>query len=496
MEPTPAFIEKHELWSDDQVRLSAQIQRRVEVENLKLIRLAWSDTHGASRAKAVSVPAFFDALRHGYNINVATFTLDAAGGRVFASFTKGGGMELDEMTGSPNLTIVPDPATFRILPWAPDIGWILCDEYFDDGCQFHFSSRQLLRRQLERLEENGKSLIVGLEVEWYLARLEDGIIGNENIGEPGTRGQALKTLPLEPGYSYHSETNLDIMQPVLSKLAETYEKLELPLRSMENEWGPGQVECTFSPSEAMRAADDYFLFRTATRQVCRRLGHFATFMCRPALKGYYSSGWHLHQSIIEKVSGQNLFMPDQSDLHLSSFGNSFLAGLLNNAIPSAIFSVPTINGYRRFQPNSLAPNRATWGFDHRGAMIRVLGGVGDPSTRIENRIGEPAANPYLYIASQIVAGLEGVESNLTPWQSDDEPYTAERPLLPGSLGQALSALQNDTLYSRHFGELFCDYFIKLKQAEIERFGEKHGEFDATETGVVTEWEQNEYFDFF
>ena len=151
MEPTPAFIEKHELWSDDQVRLSAQIQQRVEVEYLKLIRLAWSDTHGASRAKAVSVPAFFDALKNGYNINVATFTLDAAGARVFSSFKKGCGMELDEMTGSPNLTIVPDPATFRILPWAPDIGWILCDEYFDDGRQFHFSSRQLLRRQLERL---------------------------------------------------------------------------------------------------------------------------------------------------------------------------------------------------------------------------------------------------------------------------------------------------------------------------------------------------------
>ena len=137
------------------------------------------------------MPAFFDALRHDYNINVATFTLDAAGGRVFASFTKGGGMELDEMTGSPNLTIVPDPATFRILPWAPDIGWILCDEYFDDGCQFHFSSRQLLRRQVQRLEENGKSSFVGLEVVWYLARLEDGIIGTENIGEPDTSGQAL-----------------------------------------------------------------------------------------------------------------------------------------------------------------------------------------------------------------------------------------------------------------------------------------------------------------
>ena len=496
MDPTSPFIEKHGLWSDDQVRLSVQVQRRVEAENLNLIRLAWADSHGASRAKAVSVPVFFDALRHGYNINVATFTLDASGGRVFASFLKGGGMGLDEMTGSPNLTIIPDPATFRILPWAPGVGWVLCDLYFDDGRPFHFAPRQLLRRQLERLGERGQSLLVGLEVEWYLARLADDLVQDKNVGEPGIRGRPLKTLPVEPGYSYHSESNLDIMQPVLTDLFQTYEQLGFSLRSMENEWGPGQVECTFSPSDAIRAADDYILFRTATRQVCRRLGYFATFMCRPGLKGYYSSGWHLHQSVVDKVNGQNLFTPDENDLYLSSFGRSFLAGILKHAVPSVIFAVPTVNGYRRFRPNSLAPNRVTWGYDHRGAMVRVLGGVGNPASRLENRVGEPSANPYLYIASQIIAGLDGVEKNLVPWQPDDDPYTAERPLLPDSLGQALTALDNDELFRRHLGELYFEYFVKLKKAELERFEQYNGGVDASATGDVTEWEQNEYFDFF
>ena len=382
------------------------------------------------------------------------------------------------------------------MPWAPAVGWILCDQYFDDGRPFHFSPRHLLRRQLERLDESEKSLLVGLEVEWYLARLENDHISEEHVGYPGNRGQSLKTLPVEPGYSYHSESNLDIMQPVLSDLADAYEKLGLSLRSMENEWGPGQVECTFSPGEAMRAADDYVLFRTATRQVCRRLGYFATFMCRPGLKGYYSSGWHLHQSVIDKVSGQNLFKPDKNDQHLSPLGQSFLAGLLNHAIPSTIFAVPTVNGYRRFRPNSLAPDRASWGYDHRGAMVRVLGGVGNSATRLENRVGEPAANPYLYIASQIVAGLDGVERSLIPWPSDDEPYSAERPLLPESLRLALEALNNDTLYCEQFGKLFFDYFLKLKQAELDRFEQYQGVVDATATADVTEWEQNEYFDFF
>src|SRR5829696_10556269 len=130
MTQAAGFIEKHGLWTDAQRRHAADLKRRLEKEKLRFVRLAWADPHGYSRAKAVTVPAFFGALNNGYNINVATTTLDSAGARTFASFTRGGGMGLEEMTGSPNLTIVPDPSTFRILPWAPGVGWILCEEYF------------------------------------------------------------------------------------------------------------------------------------------------------------------------------------------------------------------------------------------------------------------------------------------------------------------------------------------------------------------------------
>jgi glutamine synthetase len=124
------FIERHGLWTDDQATLTEQIRRRVTEDGVRMIRMAWADTHGHTRAKMVSAPVFIKALTDGYVINVATFTLDASGGRVFRSFVRGGGMGLDEMTGSPNLIIVPDPDTFRVLPWAPGIGWVLCDEYF------------------------------------------------------------------------------------------------------------------------------------------------------------------------------------------------------------------------------------------------------------------------------------------------------------------------------------------------------------------------------
>ena len=493
----PGFVERHALRGTDAARLARDLGGRVEKENLTLVRLAWPDPHGCARAKAVSVPVFLEALRDGYNINVATTTLDSAGGRVFSSFTRGGGMGLPEMTGSPNLVIVPDPATFRVLPWAPGVGWILCDEYFRDGTPFHFSPRQLLRRQLRRLADQGMRQLVGLEVEWYLARVMEDRLTDEHIGAPGVRGRPVRTSPAEPGYSYHSETNLDLMQPMLSELATTYGKLGLPLRSIENEWGPGQVECTFSAQDAMRAADDMVLFRTATRQVCRRFGHFATFMCRPALKGYYSSGWHLHESLIDAATGRNLFMPETDGELLSPLGRSFLAGLLEHAVAGTVFTTPTVNGYRRFRANSLAPDRVGWGYDHRGAMIRVLGGVGDAATRFENRLGEPAANPYLYIASQVIGGLDGVERRLEPGPRDDEPYSAERPMLPTSLADALAGLDRDALLRRQLGDVFVDYFCRLKGSEVGRFQrhlEEHGLKDAGAT--TTDWEQNEYFDFF
>jgi glutamine synthetase len=461
------------------------------------VRLAWADPHGAARAKAVSVPVFLEALAEGYNINVATTTLDSAGARVFRSFTPGGGMGLAEMTGSPNLRIVPDPATFRVLPWAEGVGWVLCDEYFANGAPFHFSPRHLLRRQVARLAKKGYEHVVGLEVEWYLARVAENHLTDEHIGVPGSRGRAVRTWPFEPGYSYHSETGMDTMQAVLSALADAYRGLGLPLRSIENEWGPGQVECTFSARAALQTADDFLLFRTATRQVCRRLGDFATFMARPALKGYYASGWHLHQSLKDRRTGKNLFVPAGLGEILSPLGLAFAGGLLEHAAAATAFATPTVNGYRRYRPNSLAPDRATWGYDHRGTLLRVVGGPDDPDTRLENRSGEPAANPYLYMMSQIVAGLDGIERRLDPGPQDLDPYAADRPLLPKSLPEALDALEASALFRRETGDVFMDWFLKLKRSEAGRFQswlKEKGTADPPEE--PTEWEQNEYFDFF
>ena len=491
------FIARNGLWSDDRQDAAAEVLRRVEVDGLRLVRLAWVDSHGAVRAKAVTPPALNRALRDGYNINVATSTLDASGGRVFASFTKGGGMGLDEMTGSPNLVLVPDPTTFRTLPWAPGVGWMLGDQYFRTGAPFPFSTRRVLEIQRARLGMRGWRMLVGIEIEWYLRRIDDDRLGPAGVAHQGRRGRPLATSAVEPGFSYHSETNLDIMQPVFDALAGAFDGLGLKLRSLENEFGPGQVECTFEADDAGRAADDAVLFRTATRQVCRRLGFAASFICRPAFEGHFASGWHLHQSVADAATGANLFVPGDGDGALSPLGLSALAGLIAHAGAASAFVTPTINGYRRFRPNSLAPDRAGWGIDQRGAMIRVIGGANDPATRLENRAGEPAANPYLYVASQIAAALDGIDRSLAAPTEDYEPYGADREMLPADLGAALEALDTSTLFRREFGDPFVDYFIALKRAELDRFrqyGIDRG--GHREINQVTEWEQNEYFDFF
>ena len=147
------FIDRHNLWTDEQSICGAELDQRVRAAHIKLVRMVWSDSHGSTRAKEISVHTFIKSLTDGYNINVATFTLDATGGLVFRSFVHGGGMGLEKMTGSPNLTIVPDPMTFRALPWAPGLAWVLCNEYFDNGDPFYFSSRQLLTNQIKSFQE-------------------------------------------------------------------------------------------------------------------------------------------------------------------------------------------------------------------------------------------------------------------------------------------------------------------------------------------------------
>jgi glutamine synthetase len=248
--------------------------------------------------------------------------------------------------------------------------------------------------------------------------------------------------------------------------------------------GPSQFEFTFDAAEGLVPADNMVLFRSAVKQICHRHGLHATFMCLPRVPNTMASGWHLHQSLVSRDGG-NAFASSHHSEALSTIGRGYLAGLLAHARASAVFATPTINGCKRYRSYSLAPDRAIWARDNRGAMIRVLGGPHDPATRLENRLGEPAANPYLYMASQILAGLDGIDRNLDPGPSADAPYETKAVPLPRTLHEAVSALDEDRFFRTAMGDQFVDYYVFIKNAEIARFQME-----------VTEWEQAEYFDIF
>jgi glutamine synthetase len=193
----------------------------------------------------------------------------------------------------------------------------------------------------------------------------------------------------------------------------------------------------------------------------------------------------LHQSLVSPDGGRNAFVPADGEGAISLVGKEFIAGQLAHASAACVFANPTVNGYKRFQPYSMAPDRIAWARDNRGAMIRLVGSAEDNSTHIENRVGEPAANPYLYMASQLHSGLEGVTAELALPQSTDDPYTTDAGRLPSNLAAAVDALEADTALTNAMGEQFVAYYAAIKRAEIARFER-----------TVTDWEQREYFDLF
>jgi glutamine synthetase len=482
-----SFVERHGLWSAAHVRAANAVELWIKKHDLELVRFSFADQHGVLRGKTVvaaDVPAL---MRSGVTMTTTLLAKDTAHKTAWPVFTPGGGFGMAEMEGAGDFVMVPDPGTFRVLPWADKTGWLLCDIYFTNGKPVPFSTRQVLRDALDRMRRRGFHFVAGLEVEFHLFKLENERLAPADATWPPV---APEVSLLNQGYQYLTESRYDQLDAALIPIRRGIEALGLPLRSLEVELGPSQCEFTFRPLLGLEAADTMVLFRAAAKQIARRHGFLASFMCRPALPNVFASGWHLHMSLIDRKRGSNAFVGDARD-GLSTTGLHFLGGLLAHAHAATAFSAPTVNGYRRYRAYALAPDRVVWARDNRGVMVRVLGQPGEPSTHLENRIGEPAANPYLYMASQIYAGLDGIAHRRDPGPSADTPYETKALALPKSLGEALAELRASDLFREAFGASFIDYYAHLKEAEVARF-----KSEANDKGEVTAWEQNEYFDLF
>jgi len=492
-----SFVERHGLWTAEQARLAKAAAEKIKKDKLELIRFSFADQHGVLRGKTLVAADALGAMTSGVTMTTTLLAKDTSHKTVYPVFTAGGGFDMAEMQGGGDFIMVADPATFKVLPWTghdgePNTGWFLCDIFFGNGKPVPFSTRQILRDALGRLATNGFDFLAGLEVEFHLFKLENPRLTPQDATWPP---RAPDVSLLNQGYQYLTETRFDALDAALDPIRRGMQGLGLPLRSLEIELGPSQCEFTFRPQVALEAADTMILFRAAAKQIARRHGLLASFMCRPGLPNLFSSGWHLHQSLIDRKRGTNAFVGigagGLSETGLSETGLHFLGGLLAHARAAAAFTTPTVNGYKRYRPFTLAPDRAIWARDNRGVMVRVLGQPGDPATRLENRVGEPAANPYLYIASQIYSGLDGLAQTAAPGPAADTPYETDAPALPKNLGEGVAALRGDAVFRNGFGGGFVDYYAHIKEAEYARFLTEGGK-----ESDVTAWEHNEYFDLF
>lgn len=476
------FVARHGLYSPEQAEAALALTRKAQAAGVRTVRVSFADQHGVLRGKTLVVDLLPSLLRNGCSLASTLLLKDTAHRTVYPVWQRGAGLDSARLTGASDFIAVPDPTSFRLLPWASGTAWMLADGYFPDGEPVPFCTRQICRRALARLAQDHHAYLAGIELELHVFKLLDGQLEPAQCGQPS---QPPRVAMLAHGYQYLTESRFDELEPVLELLRQTLIDLGLPLRTLEIEMGPSQCELTFAPVAGLAAADNVMLARSAIKQVCRRQGLHATFMCRPALPHVCSSGWHLHQCLTDTRTGANVFASQEPGELLSATGRQFLAGLLAHAQAACLLATPTINGYKRYRPYSLAPRSAVWGRDNRGAMLRVIGGSGDPATHIENRIGEPAANPYLYFASQILSGSDGITRQLTPPAAVDTPYESE-PTLPASLVEALAHFRASELFRRELGQPFVDYFARIKELELHRFLAEE----------VTDWEQREYFELF
>jgi glutamine synthetase len=485
------FIEDHGLWTEQQYEAAAKALETIANNDIRMIRLSWPDQYGILRGKSLSVDALKSAFKNGSDITNGPFLLDTANGFCMDPFGRNM-FSGTELAGVGNMTMVPDPSTFRILPWANKTGWLLADLYTTSGKPFPLSSRALLKRAVAELEKEGYRINAGLEVEFYLTRIIDPSLDVGTLGAPGVQTNAPIVQALNKGYSYLSENHLDEVDFILSEIRDNLLDVGLPLRSIEDEFAPSQFEITFDVLQGLDFADAMCLFRSATKQVARRHGCLASFMCFPKIPDFFPNGWHLHQSLEDIRTGQNVFVPRPGE-PLSETGRKWVGGILANASAASSFTTMTINGYRRRRSNSLAPDRLSWAVDNRAAMARVIANPSSNASRVENRVGEPGNNPYLYLASQIYSGLDGLRRNLDPGPLLENPYDSEVPRLPTNLRDAVDALKGSDMFRGMMGDLFFDYWINLRQAEWARFTAAEGEIES-QSGEVTDWEHREYFE--
>ncbi|MFF8231918.1 glutamine synthetase family protein [Streptomyces caelestis] len=431
---------------------------RLAADGIDVVRVTYPDLIGTDRARDVLLEELPRACEHGLAFCRAVYHTSPQGDVVPVC----GGLD----AGLPDICVRPDLGTLVPLPWEPGVAACL-GEVVDSatGAPAPESPRDLLRAVLARCAEHGLRPVVGPELEYFLC-------------DPDPSGGWRRYAP-DPGVVYTAGLRADPDNHLLRTLRHVRD-LKVGAISGNHEFDGGQIEINLVHSDAVSAADRSFRFKAAIKELARKEGRLATFMAKP-FNDAGGSGFHLHLSCDDE-DGRNTFDDPSGPYGLSATARHAVAGVLAHAPALAALLNPTINSYKRFGPDTLAPWLIDWGLDNRSAMVRIPPERG-AGARLELRLGDASANPYLAIAATTAAALLGVLAGEEP-PAPLEGYgydTARSAVLPQTLSAALDALEADTALTDLLGKDFTTSFLSYKRDEVERF-HRH----------VTDWEFTEY----
>ncbi|HLS09211.1 type I glutamate--ammonia ligase [Lentibacillus sp.] len=433
-----------------------QIMKQIEAENVRFIRLQFTDMLGTIK-----------------NVEIPLSQLDKAldNKMMFDGSSIEGFVRIEES----DMYLHPDPDTFVVFPWTSEKGKVarfICDIYNPDGTPFAGCPRYNLKRNLKKMEELGfDAFNIGTEPEFFLFKLDDK--GQPSL-ELNDRGGYFDLAPTDLGENCRRDIVLEL------------EEMGFEIEASHHEVAPGQHEIDFKYSDALKHADDIQTFKLVVKTIARKHNLHATFMPKP-LFGVNGSGMHVNMSLFK--NGENAFFNNQDDMQLSDVAYQFTAGIIKHATNFTAVTNPTVNSYKRLVPGYEAPCYVAWSGTNRSPLVRIPYSRG-LSTRIEVRSVDPAANPYLAMAVLLASGLDGVENKLTPPDTIDRNIYVmdkrEREAngvkdLPATLMDALLELQKDSTIVDALGGHLYEHFAEAKEIEWNMF-----------RTTVHPWEREQY----
>ncbi|MGG0283493.1 type I glutamate--ammonia ligase, partial [Bacillus pacificus] len=420
------------------------IFRLAKEENVKYIRLQFTDLLGV--IKNVEIP-----------VSQLTKALDNK--MMFDGSSIEGFVRIEES----DMYLYPDLDTWVIFPWTAEKGKVarlICDIYNADGTPFEGDPRNNLKRVLKEMEALGFSdFNLGPEPEFFLFKVDEK-------GNP--------TLELNDNGGYFDLAPMDLGENCRRDIVLELEEMGFEIEASHHEVAPGQHEIDFKYANAIRSCDDIQTFKLVVKTIARKHGLHATFMPKP-LYGVNGSGMHCNLSLFK--NGENVFYDQNGDLQLSDDARHFIAGILKHAPAFTAVANPTVNSYKRLVPGYEAPCYVAWSAQNRSPLVRIPASRGI-STRVEVRSVDPAANPYLVMATLLAAGLDGIKNKLTPPAAVDrniyvmtkeEREEAGIVDLPATLAQALVTLQSNEVVCGALGDHLLEHFIEAKEIEWDIF---------------------------